>query len=199
MDEVAHRVEVAAAIEGGRDRQAGRDPTSAACSRRGGDSRRSPCRPSRPPGLLSTMMFWSSFRRDTRRPCAPRRRWCRRAHRARRADAVCWATAPFHSGSRRWRRHVAATTAQAVEHAEYTRAMSDPKVLFSALEPRRVALIGASSDVTKTTSRPQRFLRKHGFAGEILPVNRRAAKYWARRPTRISTRSPVRSITPTSC
>ncbi len=50
--------------------------------------------------------------------------------------------------------------------------MSDPKVLFSALfEPRRVALIGASSDVTKTTSRPQRFLRKHGFSGEILPVN----------------------------
>ncbi len=50
--------------------------------------------------------------------------------------------------------------------------MSNPKVLFSALfEPRRVALIGASSDVTKTTSRPQRFLRKHGFTGEILPVN----------------------------
>jgi len=50
--------------------------------------------------------------------------------------------------------------------------MSDPKVLFSALfEPRRVALIGASSDVTKTTSRPQRFLRKHGFTGEVLPVN----------------------------
>lgn len=50
--------------------------------------------------------------------------------------------------------------------------MSVPKILFSALfEPRRVALIGASSDVTKTTSRPQRFLRKHGFGGEILPVN----------------------------
>ena len=50
--------------------------------------------------------------------------------------------------------------------------MNDPKVLFSALfEPRRVALIGASSDVTRTTSRPQRFLRRHGFAGEILPVN----------------------------
>ena len=50
--------------------------------------------------------------------------------------------------------------------------MSDPKTLFSALfEPRRIALIGASSDVTKTTSRPQRFLRKHGFTGEILPVN----------------------------
>src|SRR5690349_5837047 len=56
--------------------------------------------------------------------------------------------------------------------AEYTRAMSHPDKLFTSLfEPRRIALIGASADVTKTTSRPQRFLRKHGFAGEILPVN----------------------------
>src|SRR5215813_4493010 len=44
--------------------------------------------------------------------------------------------------------------------------------LFQVLfEPRRIALIGASGDLTRTTSRPQRFLRKHGFAGEILPVN----------------------------
>lgn len=44
--------------------------------------------------------------------------------------------------------------------------------LFQALfEPRRIALIGASADERKTTSRPQRFLRKHGFAGEVLPVN----------------------------
>ncbi len=50
--------------------------------------------------------------------------------------------------------------------------MSDPKNLFTALfEPRRIALIGASADPAKTTSRPQRFLRKHGFTGEILPVN----------------------------
>ncbi|MGE4076110.1 MAG: acetate--CoA ligase family protein [Reyranella sp.] len=50
--------------------------------------------------------------------------------------------------------------------------MNDPKTLFAALfAPRRIALIGASADVTKTTSRPQRFLRKHGFAGEILPIN----------------------------
>src|SRR5918993_4480091 len=56
--------------------------------------------------------------------------------------------------------------------AEYTRAMSHPDKLFTSLfEPRRIALIGASADVTKTTSRPQRFLRKHGFAGEILPIN----------------------------
>ncbi len=44
--------------------------------------------------------------------------------------------------------------------------------LFHALfEPRRIALIGASSDEKRTTSRPQRFLAKHGFKGEILPVN----------------------------
>lgn len=50
--------------------------------------------------------------------------------------------------------------------------MNDPKVLFASLfEPRRIALIGASADIAKTTSRPQRFLRKHGYAGEILPVN----------------------------
>ena len=56
--------------------------------------------------------------------------------------------------------------------AEYTRSMSHPNLLFTALfEPSRIALIGASADETKTTSRPQRFLRKHGFKGEILPVN----------------------------
>ena len=50
--------------------------------------------------------------------------------------------------------------------------MNDPKLLFASLfEPRRIALIGASADIGKTTSRPQRFLRQHGFAGEILPVN----------------------------
>ena len=48
----------------------------------------------------------------------------------------------------------------------------DPNNLFAALfEPKRIALIGASADPAKTTSRPQRFLRKHGFTGEILPVN----------------------------
>ena len=44
--------------------------------------------------------------------------------------------------------------------------------LFDSLfEPKRIALIGASSDEKRTTSRPQRFLQKHGFRGEILPVN----------------------------
>src|SRR3954466_593048 len=44
--------------------------------------------------------------------------------------------------------------------------------LFKPLfEPRRGALLGPSSDEKRTTSRPQRFLQKHGFRGEILPVN----------------------------
>lgn len=38
-------------------------------------------------------------------------------------------------------------------------------------EPKVVALIGASGDAKKNTSRPQRFLRKHGYAGKIIPVN----------------------------
>jgi acyl-CoA synthetase (NDP forming) len=37
--------------------------------------------------------------------------------------------------------------------------------------PRAVALIGASGDARKNTARPQRFLRKHGYAGRIVPVN----------------------------
>ena len=44
-------------------------------------------------------------------------------------------------------------------------------LFHSLFEPRRIALIGASADEKKTTSRPQRFLLKHGFRGEILPVN----------------------------
>src|SRR5688572_20350648 len=38
--------------------------------------------------------------------------------------------------------------------------------------PRTVALIGASGDPAKNTSRPQRFLAKHGYAGRVLPINR---------------------------
>jgi acyl-CoA synthetase (NDP forming) len=37
--------------------------------------------------------------------------------------------------------------------------------------PRSIALIGASGDATKNTSRPQRFLRKYGFSGAVFPVN----------------------------
>ena len=37
--------------------------------------------------------------------------------------------------------------------------------------PRAVALVGASGDERKNTARPQRFLRKHGYGGRIVPIN----------------------------
>ncbi|MEX2240730.1 MAG: acetate--CoA ligase family protein [Burkholderiales bacterium] len=45
--------------------------------------------------------------------------------------------------------------------------------LFRALfAPRGIALYGASGDAAKNTARPQRYLRKHGYAGTIAPINR---------------------------
>lgn len=44
------------------------------------------------------------------------------------------------------------------------------------LNPRRIALIGASADEQRLTARPQRYLRRHGFTGELFPVNPRAAE-----------------------
>lgn len=45
--------------------------------------------------------------------------------------------------------------------------------ISSLLKPRSVAVIGASSDATKTAGLPVRFLRKHEFPGAIYPVNPR--------------------------
>lgn len=39
------------------------------------------------------------------------------------------------------------------------------------LKPRSVAIIGASADAAKTAGRPVSYLLKHGFAGDIYPVN----------------------------
>jgi acyl-CoA synthetase (NDP forming) len=39
------------------------------------------------------------------------------------------------------------------------------------LKPRSVAIIGASADNNKTAGRPVSYLVKHGFAGDIYPVN----------------------------
>jgi len=41
------------------------------------------------------------------------------------------------------------------------------------LNPRSVAIIGASDDARKTTARPLRFLRQQGFTGTVYPVNPR--------------------------
>jgi acetate---CoA ligase (ADP-forming) len=43
----------------------------------------------------------------------------------------------------------------------------------SLFAPQTVALVGASADASKNNSRPQRFLRRHGFAGRVLPINPR--------------------------
>ena len=44
------------------------------------------------------------------------------------------------------------------------------------IRPRSVAIIGASADPEKTSGRPVSFLQKHGFAGEIYPVNPKAGR-----------------------
>ena len=43
-------------------------------------------------------------------------------------------------------------------------------------EPRAIALVGASGDAGKNTARPQRVLRRHGWAGTIYPINRQRAE-----------------------
>ncbi|MGK7862603.1 acetate--CoA ligase family protein [Falsiroseomonas sp. E2-1-a4] len=50
------------------------------------------------------------------------------------------------------------------------------KLAQALLNPRRIALIGASADEQRLTARPQRYLRRHGFTGELFPVNPRAAE-----------------------
>ena len=47
------------------------------------------------------------------------------------------------------------------------------KALFA---PDSIALIGASGDADKHTSLPQRFLRQHGYRGEIYPINPRRSE-----------------------
>lgn len=44
------------------------------------------------------------------------------------------------------------------------------------LQPRSVAVIGASADPTKTAGRPVSYLLKHSFAGKIYPVNPKVAE-----------------------
>ncbi|BCH28934.1 6-carboxyhexanoate--CoA ligase [Mesorhizobium sp. L-8-10] len=48
--------------------------------------------------------------------------------------------------------------------------------LDAVLEPRSIAIVGASQDPTKIGGRPVQLLRKHGYAGPIFPVNPRAAE-----------------------
>ena len=51
--------------------------------------------------------------------------------------------------------------------------MNDMNAIARLLKPRSVAVIGASADAAKTAGRPVAYLRKHGFTGDIYPVNPR--------------------------
>jgi acetate---CoA ligase (ADP-forming) len=54
--------------------------------------------------------------------------------------------------------------------------------VFDALfAPRSIALVGASTDERKHTSRPQRTLRRHGYSGRVIPINPRAAEVFGDR------------------
>ncbi|HEY9271988.1 CoA-binding protein, partial [Achromobacter sp.] len=49
--------------------------------------------------------------------------------------------------------------------------MSDISFAEALLSPRSIALVGASGDARKNTARPLRFMRKHGYAGAVYPIN----------------------------
>ena len=49
--------------------------------------------------------------------------------------------------------------------------MPRPSLAEALFNPRGVALIGVSDDAGKTAGRPLSFLRKHGYAGAIYPIN----------------------------
>jgi acyl-CoA synthetase (NDP forming) len=53
-----------------------------------------------------------------------------------------------------------------------SKAAAETSSLRQALfAPRSIALIGASADTSKNNSRPQRYLKKHGYTGRVLPIN----------------------------
>lgn len=49
--------------------------------------------------------------------------------------------------------------------------MSNSKFSEALFSPKSIALIGASSDAKKNTSRPQRYLHKFAYPGKIFPIN----------------------------
>jgi acyl-CoA synthetase (NDP forming) len=64
------------------------------------------------------------------------------------------------------------------------------------LEPRAVALVGASGDARKNTARPLRFMRKHGYQGRIYPINATRTEIMGERayPTLLDLPEPVDHI-----
>jgi len=52
-------------------------------------------------------------------------------------------------------------------------ATADRSAIDRLLRPESVAIVGASSDPAKIAGRPMHYLRRHGFAGRIWPINPR--------------------------
>jgi acyl-CoA synthetase (NDP forming) len=52
--------------------------------------------------------------------------------------------------------------------------LTRPALASALFTPRRIALIGASTDASRLTARAQIYLRRHGFTGALYPVNPRA-------------------------
>ena len=46
-----------------------------------------------------------------------------------------------------------------------------PGLADALLRPQSIAIVGASSNLKKNNSRPQRYLAKHGYEGTVYPVN----------------------------
>ena len=54
-----------------------------------------------------------------------------------------------------------------------------------------MALVGASGDASKNTARPMRFLRKHGYAGHIVPINASRSEVLGERAWRSLAEAPA--------
>src|ERR671912_747297 len=57
----------------------------------------------------------------------------------------------------------------------------DSRLRKALLQPRTVALVGASPDLQKNNSRPQRFLQRFGYDGRVLPINPSRAEVFGER------------------
>ena len=51
------------------------------------------------------------------------------------------------------------------------RHVTDARLSQALFSPRRIAPIGASTDASRLTARAQVYLRRHGFTGDLFPVN----------------------------
>jgi acetyltransferase len=54
--------------------------------------------------------------------------------------------------------------------------MNSPRELAPLFDPKSIAVVGASADPAKVSSRPLKFLLEHGYQGRIYPINPKATE-----------------------